>query len=42
MKHAKHGIPLMALSAAIASVAEAQIQVSPDNVSTVENTPGQV
>ncbi|MDX1693512.1 MAG: autotransporter domain-containing protein [Ketobacteraceae bacterium] len=38
MKYAKHGIPLMTLSAAIASVAEAQIQTNPDSVSTLENT----
>ena len=38
MKHLKHGIPLMALSAAISSVAHAQIQTNPDSVSTLEGT----
>ena len=34
----RHSFPLMALSAAISSVAEAQIQTAPDNISTLEGT----
>lgn len=38
MKHLKHGIPLMALSAAISGTAQAQIQANDDSVSTLEGT----